>query len=804
MGEKFRDFPCFYYLNDRVNKKSRIQFYCMLAAMFGQTPEQAAQNSELFAHASGKLFGGTGYTLDEIKKEAGNYFEKPYKDCRGFYRRKAYDEAGLKDNCCVICPYSSVYSNACLNQERQILRIFTEQRDLLGLTDCSTSDFKSKLAVSCSNELSSAYPIIPFNAYLFEYLIRNDELSAESVTTFVNHAMIENELFVSKEILSSFVETQVEIVSHIALPGGDRTSALLYALNSLRELRYSPPQLVHPASRSKKKNSKKEQLAASAQEGLVRLLSDIHNIRFIETGCEENLQDTEDTKNICSNNRRVGTIESVDDEVPSLFSITTVTPPLTDKVIMLANEINKKPCPNNMDKLDLLNVTAKNINDNTECDDSKDGISLVTITPLPENTIYPISSENDITDKCNERLDNESLTSIENTDNINKQESISGSACCVCHGILPEKYPYHEDWVRGLYCHCMACENAFAKGDDKPFFSSALTHPVVAAGCAFSNDKPEEGCIYNDMPLTLSDEFIPIISDCSDYTCELSNLVSFVEACENSSSASIECVRMYGIDGLLFYVAGSYYFIAGGTTACSAMKKLFSNASKLELYSMNPLLVHVKLLRFGLRHVKIESLSVRYSVFVGTDLLLPPSVMFVTGDGTDMYRTIMPQYARLYERTILSAEEAKRYEKLKRLEWALATSVDTSFIALGTNRSVYGSNALNYRFSLLDFEKICREGTLYVVTLDKDSQIPPKEEIQLWEDVAGRLASSSLSCMNYSFILGLGKGISYFTCFEEEAFFDSLMASARSTYKKAYKKEVHLQVTQEKYVTYNS
>ena len=55
--------------------------------------------------------------------------------------------------------------------------------------------------------------------------------------------------------------------------------------------------------------------------------------------------------------------------------------------------------------------------------------------------------------------------------------------------------------------------------------------------------------------------------------------------------------------------------------------------------------------------------------------------------------------------------------------------------------------------------------------------------------------------MNYAFLLGIGNGISYFTCFEEEAFFDSLMASARSAYKKAYKKEVHLQVVSERYCT---
>lgn len=854
MGEKFKDFPCFYYLENRVNKKYRIQFYSMLASMFGQTPEQAAQNSELFAHASGKLFGGTGYSIEEIQANAGNYFEKPYKDCRGFYRRKAFDESGLKDNCCVTCPYSNSYLNNCLDAERQILRILSERRDLFGLTDCSTGDFKSRIAISCSNDLSE-YPIVPFNAYLFEYLVRNDGLIIEDIASFVNDAMLNNGLFVSEDKLLSFVNTQIGIISRIDLPGGDCTSALLYALNCLREAHYVPPQFVHPASQTKpsKKNSKKEQLAASAQEGLARLISDIEGVRFVDKKRNE-----EDFSVISHPIAEEETCHVANDtensSVPSLFSIPTVAPTFDDTDALQAEcltvesvasdlEYEKTACANDntcddestpsifsihtnnnafsfdaselliCDDAEITDSESDSLTEQFSCEDEYgevaddglcEGVSVVTITPLPDNSIE--EGAGPVLDELDECLNNESVDSCtENKDdagNSDIPDLIYSNPCCICHGVTLEDYPYSEDWLRGILRHCEACENAVAKDNEKPFCSSALTHPIISTGCAFSNNEPEAACIYGDVPMTLSEEFASIISDCSDYACSLSNLVSFVEACDTASSVSVECVNIYGIDGLLFYVTGAYYFIGGGTSACAAMKKLFSNADKLKLYSLNPLLVHVKLLRFGLRHVKIESLSVRYSVFVGTDLLLPPSVMFVTGDGSDMYRTIMPQYEKLFERTALTGEETKRYEKLMRLEWALAASVDTSFIALGSNRSVYGSNALNYWFSLLDVGKICREGTLYVVTLDEDSKIPLNEEKLFWEDVAGRLASSSLSCMNYSFILGLGKGISYFTCFEEEAFFDSLMASARSAYKKAYKREVHLQVTREKYVTY--
>ncbi len=860
MGEKFKDFPCLYYLDSRVNRKSRIQFYSMLASMFGQTPEQAAQNSELFAHASGKLFGGTGYTLEEIRTNAGNYFEKPYKDCRGFYRRKAYSEANLKDNCCMICLYCNEYRNACLEQERQILRILIEHRDMLGFLDCSAADFKSKLAISCSNDLSE-YPIISFNAYLFEYLVRNGELAEDDVVAFVKSIMIENGLFVPEEALSSFISTQIGIISRVNLPGGDHTSALIYAIDSIRASRYVPPQLVHSVSESKNKDKKSE--ISDAPSSLARLFEDCEGIQYIskmpkvapvenpscssdECGPHDlsqssasssanlrpslmalfggasdrqeddispvnDVQETDAVEEACDLSQ--DECRSYDNKVPDEVSI-----PLTEDIG--EGTADESVYGESMEQTDSFNteyeestnaaelsdgdeVEDLSVNDDLETVGVSPDVSVVTITPLPDNVYDDMTAEQieSITYESDDLSGDElSLLKTDTMSMCDSETSVAGP-CCICGGVAPEKYPYTEDWVRGLYRHCIACENAVAKGNEKPFFSSALNHPVIAMGCAFSNNEPEYDCIYSDVPVPISDEFASIVNDCSDYACELSNLVSFIEACDNASYASVECVKMYGIDGLLFYVTGSYYFIGGGTTACAALKKLLSNADRLRLFSINPLLVHVKMLRFGLRRVKVESLAVKYSVFVGTDLLLPPSVMFVAGDGTDVYRIIMPQYERLFERTLLTADEGKQYEKLKRLEWALAASVDTSFIALGENRSVYGSNALNYRFALLDVGQICREGTLYVVTLDDGSKIPPEEERLFWEDVAGRLASSSLSCMNYSFILGLGKGISYFACFEEEAFFDSLMASARSAYKKAYKREVHLQVTREKYVT---
>lgn len=867
MSEKFKDFPCFYYLDNRVNRKSRIQFYSMLASMFGQTPEQAAQNSELFAHASGKLFGGTGYTLDEIKKEAGNYFEKPYKDCRGFYRRKAYDEAGLKDSCCVVCPYSYNYLNNCVEQERQILRILTTNRDMLDLVNCSSADFKSKLAISCSNDLSEL-PVIPFNAYLFEYLVREGDVDTTKLSLFIRDALADCNIHVPDDTLSSFITMQLTIISRIKLPGGDSLSALLYALNTLREAKYVPPLLVHAVSIGDRGKTK---TPSKIQGDLSRLYDDVPTNFITTEPAAKNKQDFSVLARKDFNSSDSDTLFSPTED----FSALALTPSdIIDGMPMAQEPKNTEP------KIDFsaLALDTHAVSDTSlKTEDSSVGVSTKEdiqnsdschisngdddlVPPTSENDAYMeegvafseeevslhyeeapdmFSFEGEFEASCDNAPEIPEVYDSENsnTENVVTEETVreekdtedvpvvkivsvpeqcaatdesisenetpsdNYNPCCICHGTEPDKYVFTADWVRSLYRHCVVCENALSKGAEKPFLSSALSHPPVATGCSFSHDKLNADCIYSDIPVTLSDDFTSIINDCSDYACDLSKLVAFIEACDNASSLSIECVYMYGVEGLLFYVSGAYYFIGGGTTACAALKQILSDTKKTALYSINPILVHEKLLHLGLRRVKIESLAVMYSVFVGTDLLLPPSIMFVVDNNVDTYRSIMPQYEMLYNRILLTAEEVKRYDKLQRLEWALASSVDTSYIALGHNRSVYGSNALNYRFALLDVGRICREGVLYVVTLDNDSAIPSEEAKLFWEDVAGRLASSSLSCMNYSFIVGLGNGISYFTCFEEEAFFDSLMASARSAYKKLYKKEVHLQVVQEKYIT---
>lgn len=905
MSEKFKDFPCFYYLNNRVDEKSLVQFYSMLASMFKQTPERAAQNSELFAHASGKLFGGVGFSVEKILSFAGTCFEKPYADCKGFYRRKAISTAKLKENCCFICPFSSSYANYALEHERKFLRVILTDRSLLTQTKCTVERFKSMLPLSCSNDMAD-YPAIPFNAYLFRYIVANENFDEGALVAFINDILVSNNQDVPRDVLTLFVSTQLSIINHVTLEGATLMSALVYSYENMCISKYHAPQIVRAVTegavggvtgttprnslsrlfadydnmvaaskisdeeRKKDTSNNFESDAASALPPSLKSLfakepvveKVINNETVVPAEESKSLTDedcltTDGESKLTEENILVSCDVQVD--VPVMEEDVSVTEAAlsdnhienidisideTEVIVENAEELVLEPAGENedfsfVDEVELIEevnearksepeqafVSEQVIDDVAEelsevCDSENleaqiveseefeisehvsDAPATVTLTVLPDNVSEDNGCDSAFDDE--EWLDDEPYPEpepyvTENEDDSNV--SINTSPCCICHGIAPAEYQFSSEWSRELYVHSLACESSLQEEKQKPFCSAALTHPQVSTNCAFSHDTCDDGCIYSGYPIEIPDEYISMIKDCSDYAGELINLVSFVEACENASYASVECVQMYGINGLLFLVSGSYYFIGGGTTAISAMKKVLSDSEKLKLFSINPILVHVAMLRFGMRRVKIESLAVLYSVFVGTDLLFPPSVIFSVDSTVEMYFSIMSQYEWLYNRIKLNDEEHKRYTKLQRLEWALASSVDTSFIAFGVNRSVFGSNALNYRFALFDVERICREGTLYIVTLDDSSKIPLAETKEFWEDVAGRLASSSLSCMNYAFLLGLGNGISYFTCFEEEAFFDSLMASARSAYKKAYKKEVHLQVVQERYIT---
>lgn len=798
MEIRFKDFPCLYYLDKRVDTKDNIHFYAMLASMFGQTPEQSAQSSELFAHASRKLFNGVGYSVDDILHAAGNAFTKPYKDCRGFYRRKAYADAGLKEHCCLICPYSHSYTNGAIEYERQALRLISKHHDWIEIVGCSTGDFRSYLALSCTNDISE-YPIIPFNALLFEYLMQNKVVEVENVVAFVRDAMVAKNHILPDAVLRSFVTLQLDIIGRTSLLSGGDISSLFFVVASLREHVYTPPQLVHLASDECADSKKRNKTVSNKVNNIVQLFQDYENIEFVnkdssairkKDAVEELLQSMEDSSAPARDYEKpdAETKDAGIDGLDRLLEILSISD----------NDIpeNQSDAYSDSDRTDnymengAVRGTVENDIEETIADEIMEEDSFADSV---------VKSHTRIQEYVTPLTENSSSEAEEIVDVESAEDEITDT-CFLCHKAFTDDVKFDNGTLQTLYRHCKLCEKAYKENMDKPVFSSPIAHLPVTSGCAFSSEAGT-ACIYSNTPVQLSEDFYNNILDCSEFTGNLQNLILFIEASTEAEHISVECVQYYGIEGLLFYINGSYYFITGGYTTNAALKKLFSDAIRHAFYSMNPILVHVKLSHFGIHHAKIESLAVLYSVFVGTNFLLPPALFFNVDYSLDMYRSIMPQYEFFFSKVELTAPEQEQYTRLKKLEWGLASSVDISFISFGKNKSVHGSNALNYRFSLFESERICREGTLLIVTLAENSSLPPEEEKKYWEDVVGRLASSSLSCLNYTFLLSLGEGVSYFTYFEEDAFYDSLMASARSAYKKAYKKEVHLNVVKEQFVT---
>lgn len=807
MENRFKDFPCLYFLDKRVDKKNNVLFYSMLASMFGQTSEQAAQTSKLLAHASGKLFNGVGFSVEEIMHDAGNSFTKPYKDCRGFYRRKVFAEAGLKDNCCLICPYSHSYTNNVLDFERQVLHLIIEHYDWIGTVGCSTGDFKSYLALSCTNDISE-YPIIPFNALLFEYIMQNKDIEVDGIVSFVRDAMVKRNHIISETVLRSFVTLQLGIIERTSLLSGDDISSLFYAVGSLRENYYTPPQLVHLVSSGTADAGKRNKAVSSKVNNLVQLFQNYDNLEFIEKdttalgkkdAVEELLQsmgETEDISNVPKDSgeeqKKVADDVAMDnlDQLLEFLSSTEDVAPINES----DSCTDSTDVSDNYDEEGEATVSPENTIEKDLYDGAEEETSYASSVGRSHTSIqeYITPLEKEVSADSLETDEEEIIDGIE-------EENSVIEPCFLCHRPFEEKTRFDSVSLQALYRHCKDCEDAYKNATDKPVFSSPIGQLPVSSGCAFSSEK-ELSCIYSIAPVQLSEEFFNNIIDCSEFAGNLKNLVLFIEASTDAEHLSVECVQYHGIEGLLFYICGTYYFITGGYTTNATLKKLFSDAVKHTFYSMNPILVHVKLSHFGIRRAKIESLAVLYSVFIGTSLLFPPALFFNVDYSIDMYRSIMPQYEAFFSRVGLTTAEHERYVRLKKLEWGLASSVDISFISFGKNRSVHGSNALNYRFSLFESERLCREGMLLIVSLAEDSALPPEEAKIYWEDVVGRLASSSLSCLNYTFLLSLGEGVSYFTYFEEDSFYDSLMASARSAYKKTYKKEVHLNVIKEQFI----
>lgn len=697
MAEIFKDFPCLYF-TEKIDRKDQVYLFTMLGAMFGKNSNEVIGCSELFSHTCG-ILGGTALTEEEVSKNL-SCFDKPYKDCRNFYRRKVYADLCLKDECCAACPYSHSYANDALSMEREVLQGFILHPDRINKFACSASAFTSKLPVSCNNKVMSTLPLIAFNAFLYNYIVGGGELNSEKIVDALPGVADGR---IEREAALSFVKLQLRLLQNSSDLSNSEMFARITQLTN--RLPYTPPQLVRP-----------------------------------ESAGASSVTKTKRNRKLTENIAQINQME---------------------QLLQVANELQ-------VEKTEPMTDPE----------------------PIPEKMAVPVI-ESELEKPCSsEKASDNALDVLELWENTVKEQG----AECLSENSLPDQ-PMTEEMLGKI-----DDVNDFQDNDsdytfDMDFDANAVELSFDIEPSA-SELEPTDIPSENTADFTLmSEEFCGMVYDCSGF--DTQNIINFMQRLSSTESVCVEKVTCRNTDGLLFYLSGSYFFVAAGIPSTSILKKVFAN--NCVFYSGNPIPVYALLIQCDVRYNKIESVLVFHAMANESALLYPLNRIFNLPNRIDVLRAIMPQYAALYSELTLSEYYQKKYREAVRLEYALAHSADISMIALDTPGLV-GGNALNYTLSSLDCDNICRSGSLILVTLSAESKITPEKEKRYWEDVAGRLAASSAECIGYSFLISLGTGIGYFSCYDQDNFFDCLMVSARSSFKKIFNSEVKLSVIKENYL----
>lgn len=763
MGESFKDFPCLYYVDGcHVERKNQVYLFSMLSSMFGKTPEETISNSELFAHTAG-ILGGVAITQEEVAA-LNNVFNKPYKDCRNFARRKVFADIKMKENCCFACPYSHSYANDRITIEREVLHGCITHREWIDGFKCSKEDFSSFLPVSCGNSITPRLPIIPFNSYLFDYLVCDGgDLDAEHIAEYISPYLLASGLFVDHAALVSFINVQLKTISGCPDLTEDAT---FFRVSDLRTGRgtYVPPQFVQPTSVSRSSALKRNKQLSDDIDCMNRLFRTAETMQYVEAQSSIVAAPSSTKPDVSAG----GIDES--SEVLALWGLND------GSAADFNTSVSREPaCSDVVDEsessVEPFLLASKTDSAEVECND------LVS-SPAPANDATdadcePEPSVDEATDTCMDSSTEEVLETIDD-------------------GYMPYPAEAMTDETAASYLD--------VDEDDIPYLTAQEVSSVfdlVDSEDESDTEKPsEESAPALPSYPVLSSEFCSLVVDCSGGDTE--NLFSFLSKAAGASAICIERVIFQHTDGLLFYVTGTYFFVAVGTSSNKILKPIFSSGN-VTFYSVNTIPVHAALIRCDIRRAKIESVMVHHSYSNETEKLYHIDKVFRVADGIDLYRSIMPQYVECFSRDRLPDTYRAMYQNALKLEWALSHSFDISMIALGNNQSVIGNNAIDYKMIFSGCDKFCRQGSLFLVSLEPDCKVAPEKERRFWEDVAGRLAASSAGCLDYAFLIALGEGIGYYSCYEEEIFFDSLMASTRSAYRKRFKKEVSVSVVKENY-----
>lgn len=735
MGILLSDFPCLYYASTHFDRKTQCYLFSMLAAMTDNTPEQTVEKSDLFTHTT-NLFNRQKFSLAEVE-ENSVCFEKPYKNCRGFFRRKVYNNSSMQKESCVICPYSPNYANHHIDDERDMLRCLIHNPASAGVICADRKDFASMLPISCSNDVS-ILPVIPFHAYIYDFIMEHDIENPSMLVDFIQKKQEKQEAKELKDenALLSFVKVQLGIIERRPETNPEN---LFLVVNRIRQFEYVPPQFVGPASGEKKERNKKlTESILSQMASLDALLQVSSEMKFEKPEAVIPLSVPEEPE-----------------REESWFDL-------------YFDSDENEPAP----------AVPNDTTDMASSDFSEDAVHIADDKTVDEKTENEGIAESGV--------DINNLTAATESDDDNEEIAVSSSVSEAFAEEVAERAADTE-----------------AKSTDISEESEVIDEPEMNADA--SEPKPELcqdelGLCYPSVWEIKDDDFCRAIRNCSGS--DIKALINFVQSTSHPGDVSVEYVRYQNTEGLLFYVEESFYFVVVAPDTVKLLKPIFSGARKLTFFSVCPVPVRAALFQIGVACAKIESVSVHYSVSKGFSYALPYEKLFEVSEKPDILRYGMPRYRELFQASALSSDAEKdRYRQLCHFENALANSCDTSFILLGSN-SVLATCALDYRFTFSGCDNFCREGVLYLLTLDESCRVEREQERKLWEDVAGRLAASSNPSMRYSFLLSLGTGIGYFSCFDWDIFYDALVASTRSAYKKMFQKEVSLVVTKERYQTF--
>lgn len=739
---QLRDYPCIYYLEGKLQARydDQIRFLCGLGSIFGLEPAAVVDSSVLFAHISkGRLYNGTGFTEDDIKRLKLQVFNKPFPDCKTLCSWNILKKVNIKHECCIICPLSTTYLNGRIESERVCLRYALNTGKVVAL---ESKSFISVVSIASGSEQTDMITI-PLYGMLNEYFKENPSdgpYNQDKLTElFCNYVMEKLNLNISvKSIYYECIKRELAILYSYQLNSITEAEANMCQLNLLSSYFYSPPKISRPnSSKDETLNivpvKKKAYKKSNPNMNQIPILS-------MDSAKSEEVIKKEDPP--------VKVEKTCVNEITSAGN-DNIAQELIDNVV--TNDIN------------VIENDSKSINELASHDEGKDENQAITSLGNLDSDIVDTSLENQIADK--DEVNNVS----ESTETVIKEEPkeingdpVDSADCvpnvCIIDVALPEQ------------------------NDELP------------------NEEPETPVI-TDFPLySIPKNFFDMIINCSSN--EPKAVLQFITDTCSSHYLAIESVMFNDRPGLLILTSNSpqFYYFDIAYASSGYLYPMLSDATKLKLLSLNPMPVISMLNRLGFTSIQIESLSGLYCTVKELDSFYDYTDMFddeigvINEDKQDFYQNYMPHYQALYnslEKQFSSDKEEtlrKEYERGLQLDTILGMSYDLSDVLYKFHIAVSGHGYYDYGFNYSKDIPIIKPGILYMVTIPAFANEKENKVLRFLENVCIKVNRMPYQCIQYAKLITILKnGIMYYSTLDGDMFFDILLDVFRKSYKKIYK-----------------